>query len=379
MSDASPEPNLSILHITNWYPTKSHPLDGIWIKNQIQSLPSNISSDVFHLRVNIGTRLKVLESSDHCFRMEVPLPSWLLVELATFIVLSYLFLFKLKVREYDILNFHIAYPLCVFLNLYKFFIKKPILINEHWSAYHLNFGVRNDTKLSRVKRIFKQKITLITVSKALAMDIRKFSGNSKLPYHVVPNVVDTDLFHFDEQVNNFFLMASYWKYPKEPLVALTAFTKLLVQFPDIKLKVAGDGPLLDTMTQYVDEHELKQNVVFLGRLSPVELAAEMRLARCFLHISGYETFSVVCAEAICSGTPVIASRVGGIPEFINQSNGYLLSDNKPETLLGVMKGFVTSDQFDRPAIAAVGASIFNKERVGSLYRDAILAGSGIKK
>ena len=49
----------------------------------------------------------------------------------------------------------------------------------------------------------------------------------------------------------------------------------------------------------------------------------MQKSRAFLHPSKYETFSVVCAEATSCGVPVIAPKIGGIPEVVGEG-GILL-------------------------------------------------------
>lgn len=370
--------SIRVLHITNWYPTENNSLDGIWIKNQIECLPDRVVSDVVHLSVESSVSLKTIKTTVPGLRWQIPSRSWLLIEIITSLCLAWILLVKVKLSRYDLINFHIAYPLCVFLKIFRFFIKKPIIINEHWSAYHLDFGVADPNRLSRVRSIFKPDLTLITVSKALATDIFKFSGKENLNFHVVPNVVDTNVFRFESQPIKALFMASYWKSPKEPIIALQAFVKHRVKYPHSKLRIAGDGPLRTTMLDYIQDNDLQDHVTWLGRLESQKLAYEMQCAIAFVHISRYETFSVVCAEAICCGTPVIASAVGGIPEFIDASNGYLLDNNDPTEVINAMEMMLIHNNFDRASIAAHGASLFNKKRVGDLYLNAIETGCGLK-
>jgi glycosyltransferase involved in cell wall biosynthesis len=75
----------------------------------------------------------------------------------------------------------------------------------------------------------------------------------------------------------------------------------------------------------------------VGKLSFAEAACEMQNASYFLHASNYETFSLVCAEALSCGTPVVASAVGGVPEYLNDKNGILVSDNTVESWTNCLK------------------------------------------
>ena len=371
MSDNDQSSDLRVLHITNWYPTKSNPIDGIWIKRQIESLPSFVHSDVFHISVEFG-KMAFLKSTIPGIRLRVPVKSWFLIELISFVLLLHFFLFRVNPRKYHVINFHIAYPLCVFLNIIRGLIRRPVVINEHWSAYHYNFGVQKPDRLFRIKALFRPDNRIITVSKALSNDIQKFVGNQNLTIDVVPNVVNTNEFKYGCQSREAFLMAGYWKYPKDPMRILKAFKQVREKFPDCILRVAGKGPLLPNMKSFVEESNLGNHVAWLGQLTESEMAMEMRQAIAFVHVSDYETFSVVCAEAICCGTPVIANAVGGVPEFINQSNGRLLTDKNIDSLALAMQYMLTNDHWDRMAISKEASQRFNRKQVGLLYYQSLI-------
>ena len=117
----------------------------------------------------------------------------------------------------------------------------------------------------------------------------------------------------------------------------------------------------------IHELDIGESVELLGPMNPTEIAVEMNKASAFIHISEYETFSVVCAEAICCGCPVIANKVGGIPEFIDDQNGMLLNQNK-DLLLDYMRSAQQRPQFfDSHKIALLANMRFDPKGIGEKY------------
>ena len=91
----------------------------------------------------------------------------------------------------------------------------------------------------------------------------------------------------------------------------------------------------------------------------------MRDAFALVHCSDYETFSVVCAESICCGTPVIASRVGGIPSFINERNGSLIGTNEAAAWADAIDAeWDRIAGLDRARMAAEARARFSPDTIG---------------
>lgn len=316
---------MKVLHITNWYPNPIHPKEALWIQKHIDSLPFTVQSSVLHFEIFLDKnfnwyRLKTPIVKQ--FLLRLPIRSWRFIELVYLIWLAWQLLIRRHYKSYDIINFHVAYPMLTYWHLIKKWIRKPIIITEHWSAYHFNFGVKYD--LPRIERIFKQKIPIITVSSALCQDIEVFS-KTKQNCYILPNVVN-EVFtkRMDSPKEDFFFMVSQWKEPKDPLPLMKAF----IQFNEendyrFKLYIGGYGSLYTMMMDWKVEFDLHNSIEFLGILDEQELFVKMSSCTAFLHPTNYETFSVVCAEAIASGAFVIAPRVGGIPEVVGNS-GLLL-------------------------------------------------------
>ena len=96
-----------------------------------------------------------------------------------------------------------------------------------------------------------------------------------------------------------------------------------------ELRLAGDGPMRGTF-----ESCDNGNIHLLGWLSSAELSVEMAKAACLVVPSMcYESFGVVVIEAFARGLPVIASRIGALPELVEDGvTGLLFEPGNAEEL-----------------------------------------------
>ena len=360
---------MRVLHITYWYPSIPTPRTAPFIKRQIEALNQYVDNRIWHVEVKKG-RLKLsygnnTDSSQYLI-IFLPWQIWRLTEYITFLAVCWV-LFKERKYNYQLLNFHIAYPLAANLAWLKKISKAKTVITEHWSAYHFNFNISNPAKLKPIKRIFTTNTPIISVSKSLQADLNKFSGR-KLNHYLLPNVVKTNIFCYKEQASyelNFF-MVSKWSWPKQPLQAIHAWREVVKRHPEAKLYIGGYGVLWGDMKKQAWEMTAKDQIIFTGYMTPKQIAEKMNQSLAFIHVSDYETFSVVCAEAACCGLPVIASRVGGIPEFINDSNGYLLQKNSKEELIKAIE-HVIKTAYNRKQNARIAQQKFSPQKVGYTY------------
>ena len=76
----------------------------------------------------------------------------------------------------------------------------------------------------------------------------------------------------------------------------------------------------------------KSKVIFLGTIRREELPAVINGAKALIVPSRYESFGLPALEAIACGVPVLAARVGGLPEIVDESVGKLVEPNNAEAL-----------------------------------------------
>lgn len=357
---------MKVLHITNWFPNQDNPKEAPWIKNHIDSLPESIANHIIHFEIKPGNRFK--RSTHRTPELQqtiihIPFKTWFIIEMLYGLWLIYKLVILRTHHKYDIINVHIAYPLLTYWHWIKKLVKTPLVISEHWSAYHFNFNAKKE--LPRIQKIFQQNIPVITVSESLHSDLRNFSS-SVFPGYVVPNIVNEELFHPDPSIErgNHFFMVSKWKWPKLPLIVFDAFKEFHIQHPDFTLVVGGYGPDYGAMEEWIQENHMKGKIQLIGSLNSEEIAHHLKTCKAFLHCSEYETFSVVCAEAVCCHTPVIASKIGGIPEVVDTNEGILLDSfnvvnwsNTMEECISKTFAFKKKDQFSKKVVGNKYADI----------------------
>ena len=368
-----------VLHITNWYPNIWDDLDGIFVKEQFKVFSEVTNSYLINLQVREGKKLfeyKHIKYSDseEGYYLLSKIKSQKIIEIMTTFLLLWV-LMKSNYKKYDLLHFHIAYPLLTYYSWWKKIIKIPILISEHWSAYHFNFYMPKETKkLERVKNIFKQNIPLITVSKALLEDIRIFSGSKNFPSIVIPNVIDFKYFHYTNKIElddvPVFFIVNIWRSIKNPFPMLEAFSCLASQGIPFQLNIGGDGPLLDEMKQFIKEKGFESQVSFLGKMNKKEISIELNRVHAYLYSSEYETFSIVCAQALASGCPLIGPPIPAIMEYSDETERVNVQYNNVEDWQNALKLYIANRAVnDNAAISNKAQAYFSTEQIKNKYVD----------
>ena len=105
---------------------------------------------------------------------------------------------------------------------------------------------------------------------------------------------------------------------------LRAFAALRAKHPELRLRLVGDGPDRASLEALAKELGLADAVSFAGRLPEEETLAEIARADLLVLPSFMEGLPIVLMEAMAVGVPVIASRVAGIPELVEDGKTGLL-------------------------------------------------------
>lgn len=163
---------------------------------------------------------------------------------------------------------------------------------------------------------------VICVSSAMAEAVR--AALPAVEPLVIPNGYDDGLFRLSRRPRDLGLLFVGMFVPVKNLdVLLRAYARVhdRVRMP---LTLAGDGPLRPALESLAEELGIAGSVHFVGAQSREEVAALMERAVALILPSKSEGWPLVVAESLACGTPIVASRVGGIPEIVGSDAGGIL-------------------------------------------------------
>ncbi|WNR43700.1 1,4-alpha-glucan branching protein domain-containing protein [Paenibacillus roseipurpureus] len=157
-------------------------------------------------------------------------------------------------------------------------------------------------------------------------------------------------------------------YEKGVHTLLAAMPLVLERFPDTTLIIAGEGPERQSLEALASPNH--ERILFTGFLDENDKNILLEAAALCIFPSLYEPFGLVALEAMASGTPLIASEVGGLKEIVNTgSNGCTFPPHDSDALARHI-----IQLFEQPAVAEALASnalqslypMYDWARIGSL-------------
>jgi len=120
---------------------------------------------------------------------------------------------------------------------------------------------------------------------------------------------------------------------------LQAFSIMREKLPGLRYLIIGDGDGLKSCVDLATELGLSDSVEFLGYRQDVqECLAAMDL---FVFPSHKEAMGIALVEAMASGLPCVATKVGGIPEVVTCETGLLVEMSRPDRLAEATLGLLS--------------------------------------
>ncbi|NOZ64447.1 MAG: glycosyltransferase family 4 protein [Caldiserica bacterium] len=204
---------------------------------------------------------------------------------------------------------------------------------------------------------------------------KEYSFLENTKFHRIPNPVHESFFSLPEEktTHKRILFLGGISARKDPLCLLQAIALLKKSFPGIEAHLVGnikEPNYYRKLARFTRQHNLSRTVKFAGWKNRREVMKELEEAAIIVLPSRQETLpmSVSVAEAMAAGKPVIATRVGGIPEMIEEGKtGFLTAPgdwrNLAEKISFLLKNEDLQKEIGRKA----------REKAKALYYPATIA------
>ena len=257
-------------------------------------------------------------------------------------IVSLLFLIVTKKIRFEIIHAHFVYRPGYVAAILGKILRKPVIITAHGSDIHQNLYSEDTVIRKRTINALQCSKCIIAVSENLKnMIIDEGFGDKTF---VIPcGFSYSKIFQMDankcrvklflETNKKILLFIGNLVAVKGVDVLIEAFRIVRDKIDNIDLLIVGDGPESDSLKQQVYKIGLKGMVYFLGRKNHTEIPLYVNASDILAVPSRNEGRSVAIIEALACGKPVVASRVGGIPEtIVNDKLGILVEKENPVAL-----------------------------------------------
>ncbi len=204
---------------------------------------------------------------------------------------------------------------------------------------------------------------VVTPCEALAIYAREHVGVRSDRVHTVYNGVSRELLAQPPRpvAEASGRLDALWLGLMEPVKRVGDLVAAAARLPEITLTLVGDGPERPRIEAAVAAAGSAARVRFAG--FQAEPASYLRDADVFVLCSAAEACPMALLQAMASGTPVLATRVGGVPEIVRHGvDGFLVEPGRPDQL-GAALGWIAADA---PLRHAMGVSARSRvtERFG---------------
>ena len=342
-----------VLHLAKWYPNKLEPLLGIFIQKHIQSVQESYDHKVISIyqtntiNSNIHRKVNYLNSTEEVIFYHKK-------GLLNKIRVLYKVWKEIKKIQPHLIHAHVM----GWTSTLAYFISNtnqiPFLISEHWSGYHKK-GYAQLKSISKIlrKKSAKHANQICVVSKFLKEDMIKcgLKGN----YTIIENVADGIALEIEKNKTFSFVFAGdLVQETKNVKGIIEAFSEVLKQHKDIKLDIIGDGKDLKNYNALSNRLKLNNHVSFHGNRNNDYVIKTLSQSHVLILNSYFETFSIICAEALLCGIPVIATRCGGPESYLNEKTGILIDIDNKKQLTTAMGSIITNyDKYEPEKLKSI--------------------------
>ncbi len=244
----------------------------------------------------------------------------------------------------------------------------PYIISV-WGADIYNFPQRSVLHKKMIEYSLRKADKILSTSRAMAAQTKKFTEKE---IEVTPFGIDVDKFKPQKSESVFgpddlvigTIKTLEKKYGVEYLIRTFKLVKEKLPAAKLKLLIVGGGSLTDSLKELVNELNLEEDTIFTGFIIPDEIPKYHNMLDVYVSLSkeDSESFGVAVLEASACEKPVVVSRMGGLPEVVEENvTGFVVQNKNIQEAAEVLIKLI-SDKNVREKIGKAG-----RERVIKYY------------
>ncbi len=234
-----------------------------------------------------------------------------------------------KEGKFDVIHAHdwlVAYAAKSLKNSYNI----PIVATIHATEAGRNSGIHDETQryINDTEWMLTYEANEVIVnSNYMKCELQRNFGLPFEKINVIPNGVNLTMYSGIERDYDFrrnyatdnekiILYAGRLVYEKGVQYLIGAMPKILQNYHDSKLVIAGKGGMIDELKAEVEHLGLGNKVYFTGYMDHKSLCKLYKCADIAVFPSTYEPFGIVALEGMLAGNPIVVSDIGGLNEIV---------------------------------------------------------------
>ena len=228
------------------------------------------------------------------------------------------------------------------------------------------WNIHAEKSIVKYKILFKWVYKLFLKNKLTVVSDSKYILSKNLAYmreHLSPSFEEISIVHATVDLNNFLsinkrlksnhrkdndiIMGSVGRlnWAKGYDLLIKAISNIKDDYPNLRLKIVGDGPYKNMLEKMIEKYCLRDNIFILGELHYKEISKFLYSLDLYIQPSISEGSPITLKEAMASSLPILASTAGGIPEIIEHNQTGMLFEKENEIELEKeLRKFITMDK-----------------------------------
>ncbi len=234
-----------------------------------------------------------------------------------------------KKQNFDVINYHFPDDSAFYVYVMLFFVHKPLVLNIHGNDLHV-FSYKQSYS-HFISKLVKKADKIVVNSEYMRNDFNKRFNRYSRKVVIIPNGIDVEAFSKVEPrpyfSNDYIFFVGRMVHKKGVDVLLRAFAKANIE--NFSLFIEGRGEELDSILELADVLNIKGKVNFgLGKVDTESKNKYQKAAIFGVIPSRIEPFGIVALEMMATGTPIIASRTGGLATILKNRRNCLFFENE---------------------------------------------------